>query len=631
MTAMLTAKDLPEILSIFGKVYVLDCEFYDQAGLPGGPVVPVALQAYEVRSNTWVSLFFEEPGGTYANPLDPSAIYFTFNASAEWNCFLSLGWALPLNCIDLYVEFGNLVSGLKAPPQFRHPKNPEKWNRSLLGVARWCGLPARAVGDKAAARDLILCAHPYSAQSRQSILAYCRDDVIDTATVCKVLLPRISNIPQAIFRAHFMRPVAKIQRAGIPVDVESYQNLLEHQDALKVQLVSQLAGTPMDIFDGTTLKYYKLEHLVHKLGLENVWPKPARNRSRKRAEAPHRETNKVFSTEADSFDAMAVLRPELAPLASVVKQLRDLKSFALVLGTDRSSRYPVFPFSTATGRCAPPSKLFLFQQSSWTRGFIAPSPGWALAYLDYSAAEVLIAAVLSGDQKLLADYVTGDPYTNSAVRMALAPEGSTRETIGPLRDVMKVWLLSTLYGASAKSLHEKLPGSTLEQAEEFIRHAHVSYAHYWTWSDLRVEIFLYETGVESTVFGWQHHLDPSERNDEHLLLVAKSRARNFPMQATCAEILRWACVAASDDEITIHATVHDAVLIGAPDAEIEDCVVRMQQHMTKASRLVLGADLKVPYPRLIRYPDRMRDPRGAQVWDQMMGRLSNLDQKAFVF
>ena len=34
--------------------------------------------------------------------------------------------------------------------------------------------------------------------------------MIDTALVAKALMPRISSPPQAIFRAHFMRPVAKI-------------------------------------------------------------------------------------------------------------------------------------------------------------------------------------------------------------------------------------------------------------------------------------------------------------------------------------------------------------------------------------------------------------------------------------
>jgi DNA polymerase-1 len=131
MIEMLVAADIPQILDCFGKVYVIDTEYYGTPGLPEGPVVPVALQAYEVRSGTWVSILFEKSDGPHTNPLDPDALYLTFNASAEWNCFISLGWALPRNCIDFYVEFKNQVSALKPPLQFRQPRNPDKWNSSL--------------------------------------------------------------------------------------------------------------------------------------------------------------------------------------------------------------------------------------------------------------------------------------------------------------------------------------------------------------------------------------------------------------------------------------------------------------------------------------------------------------------
>jgi hypothetical protein len=215
---ILTAQDLPEILQNFEKVYVIDTEYYPQPGLPDGPVVPVALQAYEVRAGTWTSAFFDEPRGTYTNPLDPFALYLTFNASPEWNSLLSLGWELPRNCIDLYIEFKNEVSALKPPPQFRQHNSPGRWKSSLLDVVQWCGFPARPTAQKTEMRDLILRGHPFSEKERDLILSYCSDDVIDTAVAAKAMLLRIGSIPQAIFRAHFMRAVANIHRAGIPTD-----------------------------------------------------------------------------------------------------------------------------------------------------------------------------------------------------------------------------------------------------------------------------------------------------------------------------------------------------------------------------------------------------------------------------
>jgi DNA polymerase I-like protein with 3'-5' exonuclease and polymerase domains len=205
--------------------------------------------------------------------------------------------------------------------------------------------------------------------------------------------------------------------------------------------------------------------------------------------------------------------------------------------------------------------------------------------------------------------------------MRFAPPESTKASIGALRDIMKVWLLSCLYGATAKSLSDKLRGSTVEQAERFIRENHNSYAKYWDWSNKRVEIFLYETHFEQTCFGWAHRLDPSER-DEPAFTFAGNRSRNFPMQATCAEILRFACTMITDDNITVHAPVHDAVLIGAPEHMIETTVERTKQHMVRASELVLRVPMQVGVGEIIRYPNRMMDPRGAAVWNQMFARLN---------
>ena len=53
-------------------------------------------------------------------------------------------------------------------------------------------------------------------------------------------------------------------------------------------------------------------------------------------------------------------------------------------------------FRTHTSRCAPTSK-WIFGVSKWGRNIIKPSYGCAVVYLDYRAAEIFVAAKLSGD------------------------------------------------------------------------------------------------------------------------------------------------------------------------------------------------------------------------------------------
>jgi hypothetical protein len=50
--------------------------------------------------------------------------------------------------------------------------------------------------------------------------------------------------------------------------------------------------------------------------------------------------------------------------------------------------------------------------------------------------------------------------------------------------------------------------------------------------------------------------------------------------------------------------------------------------MIDASKLVLGVAMRVPEPTIICYPNRMRDPRGAKIWDTTMKRLEGLKRKA---
>jgi hypothetical protein len=55
-------------------------------------------------------MFFDKP---HENPFtDPNALFVTFNAVAEWKTFLALGWEIPRNCIDLFVEYNRMINGV---------------------------------------------------------------------------------------------------------------------------------------------------------------------------------------------------------------------------------------------------------------------------------------------------------------------------------------------------------------------------------------------------------------------------------------------------------------------------------------------------------------------------------------
>ena len=119
-----------------------------------------------------------------------------------------------------------------------------------------------------------------------------------------------------------------------------------------------------------------------------------------------------------------------------------------------------------------------------------------------------------------------------------------------------------------------------------------------------------QTGVMRTAFGWTCRTGITEFNERSI--------RNWPVQATGADILRIACILAARHGIKLVAPIHDAVLIEAPIERIEADVALMREIMRRASRIVLNADADGTHElrtddTIIRYPDRYSDKRGAEI------------------
>src|SRR5690349_697883 len=122
------------------------------------------------------------------------------------------------------------------------------------------------------------------------------------------------------------------------------------------------------------------------------------------------------------------------------------------------------------------------------------------------------------------------------------------------------------------------------------------------------------TGRIETVFGWPLHVG-AEPNPRSLM--------NFPMQANAAEMLRLACCLATERGIRVCAPVHDALLIEAPLGEIDGRVAELRACMREASRVVLDGVLELGSDaKIVRYPERYMDERGAAMWATVMRLLA---------
>jgi DNA polymerase I len=246
----------------------------------------------------------------------------------------------------------------------------------------------------------------------------------------------------------------------------------------------------------------------------------------------------------------------------------------------------------------------------------------AVAYIDYSSMEFMIAAVLSDghcgpSNPMLDDYNSGDPYLAFAKRVRAVPGHATKKSHADFRDRYKVVVLSTQYGIGAETLAIRAGVSTFEAHEMLCQHRE-TYAQYWLWSDDWLQHAL-QTGVMRTVMGWTCRVGITELNERSI--------RNWPIQSSGADILRIACILATRHGIKLLTPVHDAVLIEAPVERIEADVALMREIMRRASGIVFNAtadgrhELRTDV-KIVRYPERFADPRGTAVWHQVLELLA---------
>src|SRR5260370_27229660 len=238
--------------------------------------------------------------------------------------------------------------------------------------------------------------------------------------------------------------------------------------------------------------------------------------------------------------------------------------------------------------------------------------------------EFLIAAVLSDGHcgrvnAMLDMYLSGDPYLAFAKRVGAVPSDATKKSHAEVRDKYKVMLLATQYGMSAETLAGRLGVSTFEAHEMLNQHWEL-FNQYWKWSDDWVAHSL-QTGVMRTAFGWECRIGIVEPT------VNARSIRNWPVQATGADILRISCILAARHGIKLLAPVHDAVLLEAPIERIEADVALMQEIMRRASRIVLNSDSDGPPElrtdaKIVRYPDRYTDKRGKDIWAYVLKHLA---------
>jgi hypothetical protein len=562
-----------DALASFGEVWVCDFEF---SAPDGERPTPLCMVAREYRTGRTLRLWRDDLVGLSRPPFGtgPDCLFVAYYASAELGCFLALDWPAPARILDLFAEFRCLTSGLTVP-----------CGNGLLGALSWHGLEGLTAIEKDAMQQLAQQGEPYTANERQALLAYCESDVDALARLFPAMLPKI-DLPRALLRGRYMTAAARIEWAGIPIDAGALDTLRANWTAIQERLIERIdAGR--GIYVGRTFKAERFAAWLIEQGIP--WPRLASG---------------ALDLSDDCFREMGRAYPDkVSPIRELRHGLSQLRLEDLAVGADGRNRCFLSAFGSKTSRNQPSNSRYIFGPSTWLRGLIRPEPGRAVAYIDWEQQEFGIAAALSGDPAMMAAYRSGDPYLTFAQQAGAVPRDGTIESYKAERERFKVLSLAVQYGMGGDSLARRLDEAPARGRELIGLHKR-TYPRYWKWSDA-VEMTAMLAGRLQASFGWSVQVGPNA-NPRSL--------RNFPLQANGAEMLRLACILATEQGIQVCAPVHDAVLIEAPAEGIAAAVAATQAAMRDASELVLPGFALRTDATVVRYPDRYSDPRGERFW-----------------
>lgn len=531
-------------------------------------------------------------------PFDPELdLLVAFSAQAELSIWLACGWSLPRYVLDLSVEFRVATNG--ALPPFA--------KRGLLSALRHYRLPGAALNDdllKEEMHRVCMEGDPFkpgfTAVKQAELLDYCTADVGALASLLPVMSSEL-DVDRAVgVRGKFVIAIAKIEALGVPIDLAAWRLIKSKWVDVRFQTVYHAQSKYGDVFlpfrGSGTFNRRGFGKFLKRRGIS--WPRLPTGR---------------LALDKDTFSDMVRVYPQLDFMRDARRMMGQNQKPNLTVGDDGRNRTSQWPFSTKTGRNQPNPTEFIFGLPAWMRSLIKPPEGMAVSYIDWSAAEFGIAAAMSGDLAMVEAYESGDPYLYFAIKAGAAPVGATKKTHEAIREIYKVVTLAVSYGMGIDSLAARLGIARIDAADLIQLHRTV-FPLYWKWQD-RVADTAKLTGAIRTRYGWKMQITQHSSSDRSI--------RNWPCQAVCGELLRLAVLLAHRRGIQICATVHDAMLIEAPIADIDRAVEITRAAMVQAGEILLGdQSLKLRTTAdIIKFPDRFRDKRGVEMWEHVSSIL----------
>jgi len=216
------------------------------------------------------------------------------------------------------------------------------------------------------------------------------------------------------------------------------------------------------------------------------------------------------------------------------------------------------------------------------KAFIA-SPGFKIVAIDYSQIELRVAAILSGDKRLVQIFKEGGDVHRqvAAYVFGVSPDEVDYE----MRRRAKVINFGILYGMGVNALKQNL-GTSREDAQNFYDRYFDTFSGLAIYLD-EVKAAALRSGFTETLFGRRRYFQGIKSRLPYIRAAAERMAINAPAQGTAADIIKIAMREADafieesnlQSDVYLLLQVHDELVYEIKEQKLKEAVPRIKDIM----------------------------------------------------
>ena len=305
---------------------------------------------------------------------------------------------------------------------------------------------------------------------------------------------------------------------------------------------------------------------------------------------PHgKTTQRGWSTDAETLEALRDY-----PLVEDILQYRAyqklnstyVEGLLKVIGEDGRIHTTFNQTEARTGRLSSDNPNLQnipirTELGSQLRAYFIAKPGCVLVDADYSQIELRILAHVTGDEHMQQAFRSGqDIHRSTAARIYGIPQG---EVTPRVRSGAKAINFGIMYGKGAYSLSKDI-GVTVKEADAFLKNYLAAFPSVSSYMDKTIADAR-ANGYVSTLFGRRRALPELNSNSHNIRASGERMARNTPIQGTAADVIKlamvrvWKRLRDEKMESRLILTVHDELIVEAPEAEAEKAAQILREEM----------------------------------------------------